>query len=88
MFAVVVSLTLKPGRAAVFLPPMRSNARPSLQPEAGCRQFDVARDLARQDDDSAAFDAHLATVHFRQFDEQTPQMVAHKDVRTFSQVSQ
>jgi quinol monooxygenase YgiN len=96
MFAVVVSLTLKPGKAESFLPLMHTNARTSLGSEAGCCQFDVATDPARPEevflyelyDDRAAFDAHLATNHFKRFDQETVQMIAHKDVRTFSQVFQ
>lgn len=96
MYAVVVTLTLKPDQADSFLPLMLTNARTSLSQEEGCRQFDVATDPARPDDvflyelydDAAAFQLHLDSAHFRSFDAATAIMIANKSVRTYSEVMQ
>ena len=96
MFAVVVTLSLKPGTEETFLGLMHSNARASLTTEEGCHQFDVATDPARPDEvflyelysDLAAFQAHLKTPHFAKFDTATADLIANKDVRTYSQVHQ
>jgi len=96
LFAVVVTLSLIPGVEAAFLDLMHKNARTSLWSEAGCHQFDVATDpdtpgevfLYELYSDKAAFDAHLRTAHFIEFDTATAQMIAHKNVRTYSQVFQ
>lgn len=96
MFAVVVSLALKPGMAPQFLPLIRENAAASLREEEGCMQFDVCTDADRQDEvflyelytDQQAFQAHLKTEHFLHFDAATVEMVATKKVRTYRQVEQ
>ena len=88
-FVVVVDLAIADGAMAEFLPLMRENAAASLRDEPGCRQFDVCLDLAGPDsvllyevyDDAAAFDAHLATAHFRAFDSRTAALVRSKQVR-------
>lgn len=96
MYAVCVTFKLKGGQAAVFIPLMRENAQTSLANEAGCVQFDVLTDPAQPDSvflyevytDRAAFDAHLASTHFKSFDAATAGMIAQKDVQTWSEVSQ
>ena len=93
MFAVVVTLTLKPDTFSQFLPLMHTNALAS-KAEEGCYQFDVCTDPARPNEvflyetyvDSAAFALHLKTTHFLQFDQRTSDMIAQKDVRTFERV--
>jgi quinol monooxygenase YgiN len=96
MFAVVVTLSLKPGTGKDFLALVHDNAQASLRSEAGCHQFDVATDPARPDEvflyeiysDPAAFDAHLKTEHFLRFDAATAEMITQKDVRTYSELRQ
>lgn len=96
MFAVVVSLTLKPQCSQEFLPLMMANARSSLSREKGCRQFDVATDPSRPDevflyelyDDATAFQHHLASGHFRSFDLATASMIEEKTVKTYCEVAQ
>ncbi len=96
MFAVVVTLTLNPESTEPFLALIRENAACSLDREKGCKQFDIATDPARPQDvllyeiytDADAFDAHLQTPHFLQFDAATADMVVSKGVRTYSQVIQ
>ncbi|SOH93871.1 Quinol monooxygenase YgiN [Monaibacterium marinum] len=94
MFAVVVTLTVKPDQIALFMPAMLNNAQTSLATEQGCQRFDVCTDPARPNEvflyelytDRAAFDAHLASDHYRAFDQITGPQVISKNVRTFTQV--
>jgi (4S)-4-hydroxy-5-phosphonooxypentane-2,3-dione isomerase len=90
MYVVIVEFRIKPERVADFMPLMLENARASRETEAGCRIFDVCVDPADKTsvflyelyDDRAAFDAHLATAHFKRFDAAVAPMVAAKAVRT------
>ncbi|MGZ2258812.1 putative quinol monooxygenase [Roseobacter sp. A03A-229] len=96
MFAVVVTLQIKPEAILAFMPLMAQNAKTSLTEEPGCHQFDVATDDARPDEvflyelysNAAAFDAHLASTHFKAFDAATAHMIANKSVTTYAQVHQ
>ena len=96
MFAVVVRLKIKPDHLARFMPLMRQNAATSLRDEPGCHQFDIATDSARPGDvflyelytDAAAFDAHLASDHFKSFDAATAESVMEKSVKTYAEVTQ
>jgi len=91
MYIVTVEFTIHPERMPVFMPLMVDNARASREQEPGCRQFDVCLDPAAPNlvylyevyDDRAAFDAHLATAHFRSFDAAVRDMVAAKAVRIY-----
>lgn len=95
-YAVVVLFTIKPDALEDFIPLMRANAQTSLLEEVGCQQFDVATDPARPNEvflyevysDRAAFEAHLASAHFKKFDLAVTDMIAAKDVRTYAQVQQ
>ncbi|SET48115.1 putative quinol monooxygenase [Oceanicella actignis] len=93
MYAVTVTFRIKPGRMDAFLPLMLANARTSLAEEPGCLQFDVCR--APGEDvvflyeiyaDRAAFDAHLASAHFKAFDVEVAAMVEDKRVALFEEV--
>lgn len=91
MFAVTVTLHIHPEQVDAFMPLMVQNARTSLSAEAGCGQFDICRDgnvvfLYELYDDRAAFDAHLATAHFKAFDSATADMIATKDIKLFDEV--
>jgi autoinducer 2-degrading protein len=89
MYVVIVDFKIRPERLAEFMPLMLENARLSRETEPGCRQFDVCVDpkektsvfLYEVYDDRAAFDAHLATAHFRKFDPAVASMIASKAVR-------
>lgn len=91
MYVVTVEFIIKAGHAVEFLPAMIENARASREREPGCRQFDVCADandphvifLYELYDDRAAFDAHLATAHFKAFDAQVGPWVERKSVRTY-----
>jgi len=89
MYVVIVDFRIKPERLAAFMPLMLENARLSRETEPGCRIFDVCVDpkektsvfLYELYDDRAAFDAHLASEHFKRFDAAVAEMVAAKSVR-------
>lgn len=94
MYVVVVDFKIKPESLAEFMPLMLENARASRETEPGCRQFDVCVDPADKSriflyelyDDRAAFDAHLATAHFKRFDAAVAPMVAAKAVRALTKL--
>jgi len=91
MFAVTVTLTIDPERMAQFLPLMTTNAHTSRTTEPGCQQFDICREgnkvfLYELYDDRAAFDAHLASDHFKSFDAATADMLLDKQIKLFAEV--
>ena len=91
MYVVTVIFRLRPNKAEAFLPAIKENARLSVETEPGCHRFDVAVDedgpetvfLYELYDDRAAFEAHMATDHFKMFDAMVDDWVAEKDVRTY-----
>ncbi len=94
MLAVVVTFQIKPERIEDFMPLMRDNANASLNREAGCHQFDICTDRQRPNEvflyelysDSAAFDAHLQSPHYHEFDAGTADMIEEKRVLTYEKV--
>ncbi|MDC1399365.1 antibiotic biosynthesis monooxygenase [Yoonia sp.] len=96
MYAVCVKFDLKDGKAPSFMPLMRDNAQASLRNEDGCLQFDVLSDPSKPDSvflyeiyaDRAAFDFHLASDHFQSFDAATADMIAAKDIQTWTEIAQ
>lgn len=93
-FVILVDFRLKPGAKAAFRRLIDENARASCRDEPGCRRFDVLEAPAESDrillyeiyDDRAAFDAHLKTSHFAQFNEASAALVAAKAVTEMSLV--
>lgn len=94
MHVVTVDFRIRPGQMQAFLPLMLAQARNSLELEPGCHVFDVT---CSADDpaavflyevyaDPAAFDAHLASDHFRRFDAAVASMVEDKTVRSFTRL--
>lgn len=93
MYVVTVDFDLAEGRLQEFLPLMLGNARMSLEVEPGCQQFDVCQDergvfLYEVYVDRTAFEAHLASAHFKAFDAAVAGMVRAKTVRLFEEVVQ
>lgn len=94
MFAVTVTFQIHAGHMGVFMPLMRQNAALSLANEPDCHRFDVCTDPARLNEvflyeiytDKEAFDAHLASEHFKRFDAEATPMIASKSVRTYAEV--
>jgi quinol monooxygenase YgiN len=95
MHVVTVEFVVKREHAGAFLREMVANALASREREPGCRQFDVctAPDdratvfLYEVYDDRAAFDAHLATPHFKAFDATVGPWVERKTVRTYARAA-
>jgi autoinducer 2-degrading protein len=94
MYVVTVEFAVQPVHAAAFRAEIVANARASRDAEAGCRQFDVC---VPPDDpasvflyelyvDRAAFDAHLASPHFRAFDATVRDWVVRKTVHAYERV--
>ena len=89
MYLVAVTFRIRPDRIDAFLPRVAQQARDSLE-EPGCRRFDVWQApgeparvfLYEIYDDRAAFDAHLASPHFRAFDAEVGPWVQDKQVET------
>ena len=94
LYIVTVEFVAQQEYAAAFRTAIVENARASREHERGCRQFDVALDPAQPAtiflyevyDDRAAFDAHLATPHFRAFDTLTIGWIAVKSVRCYERI--
>ncbi|SEA79856.1 Quinol monooxygenase YgiN [Rubrimonas cliftonensis] len=92
MFCVTVEFTIDPGRRDAFLARMKRQADASLSLEPGCRVFEVWVEDARPDevrlhevyDDAAAFEAHLASVHFNSFAADIGPMVRERRLLTWS----
>ena len=94
MYVVTVEFEVMPGHEEAFRTRMVANARASRETEAGCRQFDVCAVPGQPQRiflnelyvDRAAFDAHLAAPHFREFDSAVAGWVAGKTVRTYERL--
>lgn len=88
-FVVLVDLLLERDQLDRFMPLLRANAAASLGHEPGCSRFDICVDVATPErvvlyeiyDSEAAFGAHLASAHFKQFDAETSAMIVSKAVR-------
>ena len=95
MHVVTVEFQIDTAHWEAFLPLMLENAARSREDEPGCRQFDVCIDESRPAtvflyeiyDDRAAFDAHLASSHFREFAAATGAMVRQRSLLTWTRIS-
>jgi quinol monooxygenase YgiN len=85
--AVIVTFEVRPEHAGSFLELVGRNAATSVTVEAGCFRFDVIAPRGTSEvhlyeiyGSREAFDAHLATQHFLDFDAATKAMVLSKRV--------
>ena len=88
MYFVVVKFIIADGYGEMFLKRVRQQAHDSLSKEPDCHVFDVCVDL--NDDhrimlyeaysNQAAFDFHLQSSHFREFDRDVKEMVLDKTI--------
>jgi autoinducer 2-degrading protein len=93
-FAITVDFTLKPGALASFRKLIDKNAQDSCALEPGCWRFDVLVPIEAGDKvflyeiyaDRAAFDAHLKTSHFDDFNRESEALVLAKNVVQFTLV--
>ncbi|MEM7426792.1 MAG: putative quinol monooxygenase [Pseudomonadota bacterium] len=91
MFVITVTFKIAPENIKSFKALMYAQARNSLELEPDCHQFDVCEDgadpgtifLYELYTDEAAFQLHLASEHFKQFDRDVAPMVLDKQVRSF-----
>ena len=91
MYVITVLFSIKPEHTSDFLPAIAANARTSVAEEPGCSQFDVCVSASNSNDvflyeiyaSKAAFDAHLASAHYRQFSETTAAWVLAKVINVF-----
>jgi quinol monooxygenase YgiN len=87
-YVITVDFQLRPGSLARFLPLMLDNAEKSRTLEPGCDRFDVLLPAAETDRvflyeiyrDEAAFQVHLKTAHFLEFDVASRAFVQDKKV--------
>lgn len=91
VYVVTVTFRSVPGRATDFLTALRENAAASEKDEPGCQRFDVCCDpndpavffLYELYTDKAAFEAHVASPHFREFSQLADPWTAEKTVATY-----
>jgi quinol monooxygenase YgiN len=96
MYVVTVLFRVRPEAAALFRERVCGNAATSLAQEPGCRQFDVCIDPAAPEvfflyelyDSRVAFEAHLASPHFNEFNVYCTGCVEHKQVLCYARLPQ
>ncbi len=94
MFVVVVSFTAKEEHAEAFRQRVQRQAQDSLNLESECHVFDVCVDSNRDEHillyevytDRAAFDAHLASEHFKNFDAEVRGWIVDKQLSTYTRL--
>lgn len=95
-YAVFVTFHIKSGQTEKFLPLMHEQAANSLVWEPGCAVFEVWTSSARPGlvqlyeiyDDEDAFALHLASDHFKSFDQAVANMIEDKIVVTTDRCGQ
>ncbi len=93
-YVVIVDFRLKPDTHAAFRRLVDANAIASVRSEPGCRRFDVLEPKGESGrivlyeiySDRAAFDDHLKTEHFADFDAAAADLVAQRTVSQFDLV--
>ncbi|MCG8492125.1 MAG: antibiotic biosynthesis monooxygenase [Sneathiellales bacterium] len=91
MLVVTVEIRVKSEKVSDFLGVMLQQAKNSLEREEGCHYFDVCQSADTADlfflyeiyTDKNAFDIHLQSPHFREFDATVSSWIENKDVRLF-----
>ena len=94
MYVIAVTFLATEADKGRFLERVRQQARDSLEREPGCHQFDVCVDpadarrvfLYELYDDEAAFQAHLASDHFKDFDRTTTGWFDDKQVQAWQRL--
>ena len=90
-YVITVEFRVRPGHEADFFERVRAQAENSLTREPNCLQFDVctAPDNAGRIflyeiySDEAAFQQHLETAHFKDFDAATADWTEYKGVQAW-----
>lgn len=94
MLAVIVEFQIKPENISDFHEAMLLQAKISLQLEEGCHYFDVCQDPVSPEcfflyelyTDKEAFDLHLQSIHFQDFDKSVSEWIVQKDVKQFKRL--
>jgi len=94
MYVVIVDFAIKREHAVAFAKAVSENARTSTGKEPACRQFDVCVSpddpcsffLYEVYDDRAGFETHLASGHYKTFDQLVQPWVADKKVRFLQRI--
>lgn len=94
MYVVCVTFKIKSESIDQFMPLMLDNAKASFEQEPECQQFDLCIDendksivfLYEIYNDKAAFQDHLASPHFKEFDAAITNMIADKKVQIFTRI--
>jgi (4S)-4-hydroxy-5-phosphonooxypentane-2,3-dione isomerase len=91
---VAVDLDIAPGQIDNYLAAIKENGAAAVK-EPGCREFNIS--VSEKDpnhvllfevyDNAAALEAHRATDHFKKYAATVKEMVAKRDIRTFSSVA-
>lgn len=91
MFVVTVTFVIKASAVDAFREAVTEQALTSLRDEIGCNQFDVCENTAdatfflyERYLDADAFDLHLSSAHFVEFDHATRDWVDTKEVAQWS----
>jgi (4S)-4-hydroxy-5-phosphonooxypentane-2,3-dione isomerase len=90
-YAITVEFTLRPGAMTAFRKLVDENAKNSFDLESGCQRFDVLVPFNSKDkislyeiyDDKAAFEVHLKTEHFLNFNRDSSDLVVNKSIVAF-----
>ncbi len=94
MYVVIVEFTTYAQHAAAFRQRVIRQASDSLELEPDCHVFDVCNDPERDNfvllyevyTDRSAFDAHLASPHFLDFNATVQAWVSDKKISTFERL--
>ena len=94
MYVVIVEFTVLAQHFEAFVERVGRQAEDSLELEPDCHVFDVCLSPDRKDlvllyeiyTDRAAFDAHLASNHFHDFNAATLDWVSDKQVSTYERI--
>ena len=84
MFAIFVTVNIKPGHVEQFTEASLGDARGSVRDEPGCFRFDILKDPENQNRfylyevyaDEAAFEAHKEAPHFKEWFSTVEDMLA------------
>lgn len=94
MHVVCVTFKIREGGMPDFLQMMKGQATTSLAKEPDCHRFDICLGGDGQSvflyelyTDAEAFEFHLGSAHYRDFDQETAALVTQKEVSTFSLLS-
>lgn len=94
MYVVIVEFSTQPGTFETFLARVRQQAADSLDLEAECHVFDVCVSVEKDDfvllyevySDRKAFEAHLESGHFQDFDATVREWVSEKKVTILERI--